>query len=152
MPIRSRGGQGDRDGGSDGVMATATSETDRPTAARTARRPSRQRRLSNAKPPILHGRNSPGFPRCPRQSATTQAFVSPHFESSGGPVLLRLTGWADDRAIAQLEATGLRPMRGHERVERLDSLGMNTVAGTIPAGWLDSIMAVRYVVAIEPAN
>lgn len=43
-------------------------------------------------------------------------------------------------------------MRGHERVERLDSLGMNTVAGTIPAGWLDSIMAVRYVVAIEPAN
>lgn len=67
-------------------------------------------------------------------------------------MVIRLTGWANDRAIAQLEAAGLRPLPGRDGVERLDSLGMNMVEGTIQPGWIDSILAVRYVVAVEPAT
>lgn len=74
------------------------------------------------------------------------------FRSRGGPVLLHVTGWVNPDVVRRLEDAGLRPLPQYRRVERMDSLGMNIVGGTVPPEGLGSIMAVRFVVAIEPAH
>ena len=93
-----------------------------------------------------------GDSRLPERTGTADTSALPHnFRSSGGPVLLRLTGWADSIVVRQLVDGGLRPLPGYGRVERLDSLGMNVVGGVVPPGGLDSILALRYVLVLEPA-
>ena len=86
-----------------------------------------------------------------RTGAADTSALPHHFRSSGGPVLLRLTGWADSVVVRQLVAAGLRPLPGYARVERLDSLGMNVVGGVVPPNGLDSILALRYVLVLELA-
>lgn len=90
-------------------------------------------------------------PLAERTGAADTSALPGHFRSIGGPVLLRLTGWADSIVVRQLVEAGLRPLPGYERVERLDSLGMNVVGGVIPPNGLDSIIALKYVLVLEPA-
>ena len=93
------------------------------------------------------------FPRLPERSVPPDVATLPAgFASVGGPVFLRLTGWADSAVVQELEAAGLLPLPGYKRVERLDSIGMNVVGGTVPPQRLDPILAVLYVRAVEPAT
>jgi hypothetical protein len=73
------------------------------------------------------------------------------FDVTGGPVLIRLTEWANAAVLGQLEAAGLQPVPGYARVERLDTLGMNITGGTIVPEGLERILSLMYVVRVEPA-
>lgn len=83
----------------------------------------------------------------PDTSALTQ-----EIRTEGGPLLLELTGWVPPSVIDELERGGLRPLPGYQRVERLDSMGLNLVGGTAPAGSLDRILALPYIVSVRPAD
>jgi hypothetical protein len=73
------------------------------------------------------------------------------FETTGGPVLIRLTEWPNSGVLAQLEAAGLQPLPGYSEVERLDSLGMSYSGGTVTPGGLERILALQYVIRVQPA-
>jgi hypothetical protein len=73
------------------------------------------------------------------------------FDTKGGPVLIRLTQWPDSSVLAQLESAGLEPLPGYSVVERLDSLGMSFAGGTMTPGGLERILALPYVIRVEPA-
>ena len=79
------------------------------------------------------------------------AALPANFDATGGPVLIRLTEWPNAAVLSQLEAAGLQPLPGYARVERLDTLGMNFTGGTIMPEGLQRILALMYVVRVEPA-
>lgn len=85
-----------------------------------------------------------------RSGAANTTALPPSFRGSGGPVLLRLTGWADSVVVQEIVDAGLRPLPGRNTPERIDTLGMNVVGGTIPPNGLDRILALQYLVSIEP--
>ena len=72
------------------------------------------------------------------------------FDVTGGPVLIRLTEWPDSAVLWQLEAAGLEPLPGYDRIERLDSVGMSYTGGIVPPGGLERILALMYVIRLEP--
>lgn len=93
-------------------------------------------------------RSDPPLPE--RSGAADTTALPPFFRGSGGPVLLRLTGWADSVVVQEIVDAGLRPLPGRNAAERLDTVGMNVVGGIVPPNTLDRILALRYILSIEP--
>jgi len=85
-----------------------------------------------------------------RTAAPDTSALSAEIRQAGGHVLLHLSGWAKPAVLEDMSAAGLGPLEGYEQLERLDSIGMNIVGGTIPPGGLDRIAALRYVLRMEP--
>lgn len=98
----------------------------------------------SAQPEIRH----PLLPE--RTGAPDTSALSAEIRQVGGRVFLHLSGWAKPAVLEEMSAAGLAPLEGYAELERLDSIGMNIVGGTVPPGGLDRIAALRYVLRIEP--
>jgi hypothetical protein len=84
----------------------------------------------------------------PRVADVDTSAVTSELRQNGGDVFVKLTGFPSSEVVQQLNSKGLGPPSGRSE---LVVLARNTVGGFVPAGGVDRIAAVSYVVRITPA-
>jgi hypothetical protein len=84
----------------------------------------------------------------PRVGDVDTSSVTSELRQNGGDVFVRLTGFPGSDVLQHLNSKGLGPPSGRSA---LVVLARNTVGGFVPAGGVDGIAAVSYVVRITPA-
>jgi hypothetical protein len=84
----------------------------------------------------------------PRVADVDTSAVTSEVRQNGGDVFVKLTGFPGSDVLQHLSSKGLGPPSGRSA---LVVLARNTVGGFVPAGGVDKIAAVSYVVRITPA-
>lgn len=92
-----------------------------------------------------------GAPLPERSIAPDLSALGPSLDSAGGPVIFELTGWVRPEVIEAFVERGLQPLPGYDAVERLDSLGLNSLGGVVPPRGLYRFLELRYIVRVRPA-
>ena len=94
-----------------------------------------------------------------RTQAADLSRVTRQFRDVGGNAFVRLTGFPTPQSIQALSHAGLKPPAGCERVwgtpcteiMTFSNLALPAVSGNIPAHGVDRLVALRFVIAIEPS-